>query len=51
MFLAYHTGSSMPLPEEAISSAIMYQSIRDDVQHWSFSMWEPGWCVRVQRCV
>jgi hypothetical protein len=51
MFLSYHTGSSMPLPEEAISTAIMHHSISDDGQDWAFSMWEPGWCVRVQRCV
>jgi hypothetical protein len=51
MFLAYHTGSSMPPPEEAISTAIMHHSIDDDGQNWGFTMWEPGWCVRVQRCV
>ena len=45
------TGSSIPLPEEAISAAIMRQSNFDDdgIQDWSFSMWEPGWCIRVQR--
>lgn len=51
MFLAYHTDSPIPPPEEAILTAIMQRSHGNDGDgdDWAFSMWEPGWCVRVQR--
>jgi hypothetical protein len=49
MFLAYHTDSPMPLAEEAILTAIMQRSDGDNEEDWEFSMWEPGWCIRVQR--
>ena len=49
MFLAYHTNSPIPLPEEAFLTAIMQQSHGGNGGDWAFSMWEPGWCVRVQR--
>jgi hypothetical protein len=49
MFLAYHTDSPMPLAEEAVLTAIMQPSHGVNGENWEFSMWEPGWCVRVQR--
>lgn len=51
ILLEYHIGSSPPPPEEVISTAVMHHSIDDDGQNWAYTMWEPGWCVRVQRCM
>ncbi|EED21209.1 hypothetical protein TSTA_084400 [Talaromyces stipitatus ATCC 10500] len=45
MFLAYHTGSSTPLPV----GAILHPSTDNGERGCAFQMWEPGWCVRVQR--
>jgi hypothetical protein len=47
IFLAYHSDSSMSLLRDTFMSAI--QSPVDDGDECTFSIWERGWCLRVQK--
>jgi hypothetical protein len=45
MFLAYHTDSPTP----HFPSKFMIQNPTDREEENDFSMWEPGWSLRVQK--